>query len=81
VRDGSPREGQCEAVAGGTTHLALGDQGFERLPGRIRVRGELLVEDVVAALLEGDRPVDDVQVEVVRAELFQRFIQRGLDIW
>ena len=59
--------------------LALVDHLLELLPCWVVVLGELL--DVTRLTLLGDRPVDEVEVEVVGPELSERVVQGRFDVF
>lgn len=60
--------------------LAFINHLFKLLPSGVRVCGQSYIQLTVVVLLEGNRPVDEVQVDVVSAELCQRFVKSRLDI-
>lgn len=62
-------------------NLALVDHLFQLLPGRVRVSGQLDIQDVLTFLLEGDRPVDQIEVDIFRSELSQRVVQSWLNVF
>lgn len=70
--------------------LALLVQLLHGAPGRLLVLGELLLDHVLALLVQlghvlvvllgGDGPVDEEEVDVVKAELLEGVVERPLDL-
>ncbi len=54
--------------------FAFVDQFLEGLPSRIRVLCELFVV-YRTILVQGERPVDDVEVKIINAERFERNVK------
>jgi hypothetical protein len=93
--DGAPREQVLEVGDGPVGDadglgLALLVQLLHGAPGGLVVLGELLLDHVLALLVQlghvvgvllgRDRPVDEEQVDVVQPELLERVVERPLDL-
>ena len=67
------------------SNLALIDHFLKLFPGRIRIHRKVMVDDrfpvlCSLVLLECNRPMDEIQVEIVDAQAGKSYVERVLDV-